>query len=155
MSNKKDVKAFLGRLGSTLDAKESGQALRNREELNLTPCVQNKVWPGKNYLYIGQSSNLNNRLLGTELDKNRKTCLSLLFEAKGNYNYCVAVNEAFAFEGFQDVLSRFERDLLMRLPEGTMIGPSYDMNGELMHSSFTIWQEVIEVNQNEKVLVEA
>lgn len=155
MSNKKDVKAFLGRLGSTLDAKESGQALRNREEQNLTPYVQNKVWPGKNFIYIGHSSNLDYRLVGTDADKNRTTCLSLLFEAKGDNNYCVPLNTALNFEGFAEILSRFEKDLLMRLPEGTMLSPTYNANGERLHSSFTIWQELTEVSTNERVLVEA
>lgn len=107
MSDKKDVNAFLGRLGSTLDAnnEESGKALRNREELNLTPYVQNKVWPGKNYIYIGQSSNLNNRLVGTEGDTNRRICLTLLFESTGYENRCVPISKAFEFEGFAQVLS--------------------------------------------------
>lgn len=156
MSNKKDVKAFLGRLGSAVDANgESGKALRSREELNLTPYVQNKVWPGKNYIYIGHSSNLEHRLVGTDVDKNRKTCLSLLFEAKGNQHYCVSVEQALTFEGFPEVLSRFEKDLLLRLPEGTVLSPAFNNEGERLQSSFTIWQELVEVRSDEKVLVEA
>ena len=141
---------------SSLNANaESGKALRSREELNLTPYVQNKVWPGKNYIYIGHSSNLEHRLVETSTDKNRKTTLSLLFEAKGNEHYCVSVEQAFAFEGFPEVLSRFEKDLLLRLPEGTMISPTFNNEGERLHSSFTIWQELVEVVTDQRVLVEA
>lgn len=152
MSNKKDVEAFLGRLEST--AESSKEALKSREELNIAPYAQRNAWPGEAYVYIGHSSNLDNRLIGTEKDHQRKTCLALLFETKSDKHFCVSLEQAFAFGGFSQILSRFERDFLTRMPEGTIIGPAYSQSGEQLHSSFTIWQTSQETSAK-KVLVQA
>lgn len=158
MSERKDVRAFLGRLGSSLDSanvQQNGQALRNREDSKINPYVQNKVWPGKNYVYIGHSSNLEHPLIGTNVDTARRICLSLMFEAKGNEQYCVSIEQALSFEGFDEILTRFERELLAKFPAETLLSPSFDDNGQRMHGSFTVWHALVRQSTDKRILVEA
>lgn len=141
MANPKRVKSFLGRLETTVNEGSIGwNALRGREEQNLKPYVKHKSWPGETYMYIGHSNNLEHKLVGTRTESKRKTCLGLLFEAKGDENYCVRLDDAMKFEGFHDNLSRFEKDLLAKMPPHTMLGPSYDKSGKHLPTSFTIWR---------------
>jgi len=153
MSNPKRVKTFLGRLESSANDKDRGlKALQVREEAHLSPYVQSKTWPGKNYIYIGH---LENPLVGTEIYIQRANFISLLLEAKGNQNHCVTVEQALNFEGFVDVLSRFELSMLQRMPQYTMIGPAYADTGEPLPTAFTVWQALQEVAQESKFLVSA
>lgn len=153
MSNQKHVKTFLGRLElSANESSKSWQALRSREEQHLGPYVRNKSWPGKSYMYIGMSENLEHKLLGTEIQLRRKTCIDLLFEAKGNEHFCVRLDKALEFEGFVDVLSRFEYELLSKMESHTMLGPAYDNHGERLPGIFTIWRALVEDTQQSRIL---
>lgn len=144
MSNKNRVQSFLGRLENSVSESGGMNALRGREQQCLAPYIQHGVWPGENFVYLGHSSNLEHRLLGTEAEFQRKTTMALLFEARGNASYCVRLEEAIKFEGFLETLSRFERQLLTQLPPETLLGPSYAANGSLIESSFTIWKALKE-----------
>jgi hypothetical protein len=156
MSNQKHVKTFLGRLESSVnDRRGSFQAMQGRETKHLAPYMQSKTWPGKEFMYIGHSQNLEHPLVGTEIHVQRSTCLALLFEAKGNKNYCVRVDDALKFNGFRDVLSRFEADMLRKMPPHTMIGPAYNENGELMATTFTVWRALAAETKKSKVLAKA
>lgn len=141
MSNPKRVKSFLGRLESTVNDKRGGvKALQGREEEHLAPYIEYKSWPGKNYMFIGHSENLEHPLVGTEIHVQRRTLMTLLFKAKGDVNYCVRLDEAMEFEGFQDVLSRFEKDILSKMPPHTLLGPAYHSSGDLLPTAFTVWR---------------
>lgn len=153
MSNKDQVQSFLGRLESSVSECGGLKALRGREQQCLGPYVQNKVWPGEDFVYLGHSSNLDHPLLGTELEFKRKTTIALLFEARGNGNYCVGLAEAMNFEGFVETLSRFERELLNQLPPETLIGPAFETSGLRLESSFTLWKAVQVQESERKILV--
>lgn len=154
MTNPNRIKSFLRRLESSASGKtDSWKVLRSREELHLPVYTRNQTWPGTNYMYLGHSRNLDHMLLGTEKEMQRRTCMSLLFEAKGNEYYCVRVDTALKFDGFTDVLSRFEREMLNRMPSHTMLGPAYDKNGDRILSAFAVWKALCEDKKGSRVLV--
>ncbi len=155
MSNPKRVKNFLGRLESSLSENKNWRVLKEREEQYIGPYLRNKAWPGRNYVYMGHSQNLDHTLLGTNWELERRTCLSLLFEAKGDENYCVYIEDALAFEGFFDGLSRFEKELVQKLPARTLIGPAYDRIGNKVSLAFTIWRSLVEDEEAVRVLLKA
>jgi hypothetical protein len=156
MSNQKRVKTFLGLLESSANDINLGlKALQARQEAHLSPYIQAKSWPGQDYLYIGHLDDLQDQTDGREIQSPRARIISSLIQANGDENYCVGMERALNFEGFVDVLSRFELSLLQRMPAYSMIGPAYADSGELLTSSFTIWQALQHAPQESRILLSA
>ena len=100
----------------------------------------NQSWPGRKYSLIGNSFNLESKLLDTKSDTKRSACIAVVVEkGKDNCN-CLSIEDALKFEGFAECLSRFEYDWLSKQPPSTLIGPAYDSNGELIANSFSVWR---------------
>jgi len=143
MPEKNNIQDFLGRMESSANEyNRTWESMDARQQLHLAHYKKWKNWPGSAYMYVGYSENLDNKILGTEQRLKRNTCVDLLFEAKGNAHNCVRLDVAMNFEGFAETLSRFEKDLLCRLPAETLLGPSYDCNGSRVPGAFTIWREL-------------
>lgn len=155
MPDRKNIETFLGRLEASAIESSGWQALRSRAENYLAPHLKNNTCPGASYLYLGDSSNLEHILLNTRMHHQRRTCIELLLESKGDEHYCVRLDIALSFEGFDGILSRFERDLLRRLPAHTLIGPSYDGSGNRIAGAFTIWRPLKQDREISRILIKA
>jgi hypothetical protein len=107
----------------------------------LKPYVVNGAVPGENYYLVGSSYNLESPIVNPDLDAKRAGCISMLLESRAPQTHCVPVAEAFEYPGFPDVLSRFERDWLGRVPPNTMIGPAFDPEGHRIPTAFAVWKE--------------
>ncbi len=114
-----------------------------RRAMDLTPYKQASVWPGRNYLLVGNSYNVEMRFADTRnYDVKRRATIAMMFESKAhNRNRgCVALDDALRNEGFIEVLSRFEFDWLRRMPGETLVGPAYDRYGNLIPQAFAVWR---------------
>lgn len=141
MSNRNSVRSFLAKLESSASRQPGLAALRQREEMYIEPYKRSKCWPGESYIYLGHSQNLDHQLLGTTQVRLRSRCMTLLFEAKGDANYCVSLENALDFEGFFQSLSRFEKEFLDKLPTCTVLGPAYDRSGSCVPGAFAVWRK--------------
>lgn len=121
------------------DLEKRRKTLRNH--IDLTPYRQTCAWPGRNYILVGNSFNTENRLNDPTYAVRRAACISLMLEQARNERYCMPVPDALQNEGFMAVLSRFERDWLMRLPATSLVGPAYDDHGKLIAHSFAVWKQ--------------
>ncbi len=114
-----------------------------RRDMDLTPYKQANVWPGRSYLLVGNSYNVEVRFADSKnYDVKRRASIAIMFESKThNRNRgCVALSDALRNQGFVEVLSRFEFDWLRRMPGETLIGPSYDRHGNLIPQAFAVWR---------------
>lgn len=138
MSEMQDVKAFLTRLEGEVDRIAP---LKSREVTYGCSYRKNGAHPGNEYIYVGECLNSEHKVLGTEFDAKRTSCLRRLFNSYGERPF-VVLEEAVQFEGFFEILGRFERELLVRTAPGTVIGPAYDADGGPMPNAFAVWVPV-------------
>lgn len=108
---------------------------------DLRPYIDQKLWPGENYLLAGHSYFSQYRIIGTNLETRRKGFLAVLCD-RGNRFHCVTLSEALSFDGFEDILDEDERHWLSSLPTDTLIGPAYDNYGKRIPTAFAIWRTV-------------
>jgi len=114
-----------------------------REGMNLHPYKSNRAWPGRTYILVGNSFNLDKNAVATTGDTSdikRSATIAMLIEKGRDNAKCVSVEDAFAFEGFTECLSRFEFDWLKKQHPSTLIGPAFDYNGNLIPLSFAVWR---------------
>lgn len=138
MSQMQDVKAFLNRMEGEIDRIAP---LKLRETTYGCSYRQNSAHPGPDYVYVGECLNSEHKVLGTEFDAKRTNCLRRLFSMKRERPF-ILLEEAVQFDGFFEILGRFERELLVRTAPGTVIGPAYDPNGTPMPNAFAVWVPV-------------
>ncbi len=110
-------------------------------ERDVSAYMRANTWPGRNYALIGHSYNVEQKIVGTSFSIRRAACVAMMLE-QGGLRRCVFVTEALGHEGFTEVLSRFERDWLGKLPNDTVLGPAYTPTGELIGQSFAVWSYV-------------
>jgi hypothetical protein len=96
------------------------------------------AYPGPAYFFVGHSydveiSDADSARLSPRID-----AIRTLFQEQVQW---VPLQTALENQQFTGVLTRFEQDLLHRLPEGTLIGPAIDVRGGEIAHSFTIWRE--------------
>jgi hypothetical protein len=96
------------------------------------------AYPGPSYFFVGHSydvelSDADNVRLSHRID-----AIRTLFREQIQW---VPVQSALNNEQFKAILTRFEHDLLHRLPENALIGPAIDERGNEIAHSFTIWRE--------------
>lgn len=132
-------------LYSRSNAGNHSQALRLpqellREGMNLHPYKNNQAWPGRTYILVGNSFNLDKNVVATTSDTKRSATIAMVLEKGRNNRKCVSIEDAFGVEGFAECLSRFEFDWLKKQPPSTLIGPAYDQNGKLIPLSFAVWR---------------
>ena len=111
-------------------------------ESKLYPYKQNQAWPGRRYELIGNSFNLDSRVVDTASDTRRSACIAIVLSRGRDNRKCLSVEDAFTYKGFLECLSRFEYDWLVKEPPSTLIGPAYDQNGSLLTESFAVWRRI-------------
>ncbi|MBS1957787.1 MAG: hypothetical protein JST89_26615 [Cyanobacteria bacterium SZAS-4] len=97
-----------------------------------------EAYPGPKYLFVGHSYNVDLDNQTGEVVDHRSGAIKALF-VKGEK--WLPVTEALGNEGFTNILSRYEHDLLTRLPESSLVGEAIDKDGKEIKHSFTIWRE--------------
>jgi len=119
---------------------DTGQQKAQLPRINLTPYKLADAWPGRNYALVGNSHFVEKRIIDSTntMQNKRAACIAMMLE-QGGPRRCVFVTEALQNEGFIEVLSRFERDWLYRLPPHAVLGPAYEANGNMIELSFAVW----------------
>ncbi len=112
-------------------------------ESKLSPYKANQAWPGRKYELIGNSFNLDSRIIDTISDTRRSACIAVVLTRGEGNRKCLSVEDAFTYKGFLECLSRFEYDWLSKQPPSTLIGPAYDSYGELLPESFAVWRRTL------------
>jgi hypothetical protein len=135
--SERQIKEFLKRLeyaqGSTKDALTG---LMRRHDAHVSIYAENSAFPGNEYMFVGESGSLDKQ--GVESDEERRNVLSTIFRSRGLR--CISVADAMELlDQFKAVLTRFEYDLLTRMPEGA-VGPSFDCQGNEIPGAFTVWR---------------
>ncbi len=117
--------------------------------IDLTAYKEHQGWPGRGYLLVGNSYNVERKVTDkTQKTKRNGSIAMLLEQGKGN-RHCVTVEEALYHAGFVESLSRFEFDWLRREPSSSLIGPAYDEYGKLVPGSFAVWRVDVVYAQNQ------
>ncbi len=147
---KKEVNKLMKKMKEqvgTAPVEPKAPALNNSDgELSLTrlevgPYKRGNAWPGRNYMLVGNSFNVEQKIMSTAQPVKRSACIAMMLE-QGGARRCVFVHEALQNEGFLEVLSKFERSWMVKLPEDTVIGPAYAPTGELIGQSFAVWRKI-------------
>lgn len=97
-----------------------------------------EAWPGPKYLFVGHSYNVEIEKEAGEAVARRSDVITNFFKDRAKW---VPVGEAVTDERFNSILTRFEHDLLSRLPQTSLVGMAIDTHGNLIDQSFTIWRE--------------
>lgn len=144
--SERQIKEFLKRLeyaqGSTKDALKG---LMARHDRSVHVYDEHMAYPGDEFVFVGESHDLEHRLIGTKNDTARKHIITMTFRSRGLR--CINIKDALDLvEGFDSILSRFEYDLLKRLPDGA-IGPAFDKQGNEIEGAFTIWRRAASTPQ--------
>ncbi|HIA53282.1 MAG TPA: hypothetical protein EYN91_14535 [Candidatus Melainabacteria bacterium] len=150
----------LTRIAAENDEREEARARERYTQLlnhiDVTPYKKTAAWPGKSYLLVGNSYNMDFSFQEPVERTRRATCIALLFRNGERDRNWIPLAEALQDVGFASVLSRFEREWLSRMPETAMIGPAYDNNGNLIARAFAVWRkESATEREREKQLVTA
>ena len=150
MARDREVRALLSNLRDSVDGHEGHEyqgehrPRRSVQELlsgvNLAPYKTHKAWPGRKYLLLGNSYNVDSGIYATNNEARRAACIAVVLERGRDNRNCVSVEDALEYEGFVESLSRFERDWLRRQPASTLIGPAYDDGGNLITGAFAVWR---------------
>lgn len=148
MSKTEEAKNKLGAFGSTGDsgastdttASPKGFIERRRGQLpqpDFKYYVAAKAYPGQNYLFVGHSYNVEPGFADDAHQARRIEVIKELF--KGEEQWFPAKTALYQ-RPFFEVLSRFEQDMLYRLPDSALVGPAINDKGEVIRNSFTIWR---------------
>ncbi|MBZ0185879.1 MAG: hypothetical protein K8F91_06455 [Candidatus Obscuribacterales bacterium] len=120
--------------------------------LDLQPYKQNQSWPGRAYVLVGNSYNVEQKVVVGNHAVKRTACISVVLERGRNNRNCTSIEDAFTYGGFVECLSRFEHDWLKRQPPSTLVGPAYDHEGRLVPHAFAVWRRLeAPVEKTEKV----
>lgn len=134
-----EAEKLIEKLASAVVKQDFGKAI-TMPESRLEPYKANQAWPGRAYNLIGNSYNLESKILETTSDTKRTACIAVVLERGRSNRKCVSIEDAFAFPGFEECLSRFEKDWLFKQPPSTLIGPAYDQYGRQLPESFAVWK---------------
>jgi hypothetical protein len=122
-------------------------------ENDVSPYKTAGAWPGKSFVLLGNSFNLEAKVETAKTQTKRTASLAMMFEQARENRRCMYVGEALTNESFLEVLSRFEHDWLRRMPGDTVIGPAYDMNGTLIAEAFAVWKSAASPVKHKEVKV--
>ncbi len=104
---------------------------------DFTPYKNANAYPGTNFIFVGHSYDIELEAGAVDQMNTRCDAISGLFTKQEQF---VPVATALNNEKFAAVLTRFESDLLKRLPETSLIGTAVDPGGRLIPQSFTVWR---------------
>lgn len=139
---------------STIESKKTTADLdkpfveRRRASLpqpDFTPYKKANAYPGPGYFFVGHSYNLDGEASDTGRRETRIEAIKSFFSPDSQW---VPVGAALTDAKFFGTLSRFEQDLLSRLPESALIGPAIDRLGVCITHSFTIWRREMRKQQS-------
>lgn len=122
--------------------KEERLAHYRLPELDTAPYRKRGAWPGRSFMLIGNSFNAECKISGAQSALKRTASLAIMFDQARETRRCLYVVDALQNESFVEVLSRFERDWLSRLPSGTVLGPAYGSGGQLIAQAFAVWSAI-------------
>ncbi|HNB23254.1 MAG TPA: hypothetical protein PKZ32_12565 [Candidatus Melainabacteria bacterium] len=150
----------LTRIAAENDEREEARARERYNQLlnhiDITPYKRTSAWPGKNYLLVGNSYNTDLSFQEPVERTRRAANIAGLFGNGETRRNWIPLAEALEDVGFASVLSRFEREWLLRMPETAVVGPAYDNNGNLIARAFAVWRrEFAGEREREKQLVTA
>jgi len=128
---------------ATKDQKDQKPAVERRRaslpQPDFTYYKKAEAYPGQKYLFVGHSYNVELDNQEGEGVDNRAGAIKGLFSKDVKW---VPVSEALGNQNFSGILSRFEHDLLSRLPESSLVGEAINTtDGKEIKHSFTIWRE--------------
>lgn len=135
----------LSKVTSNINADGDEHAHRLLRRIDITPFKAAHAWPGRSYLLVGNSFNVENEFADAITLNKRSARIALLLENGHGNRGCVAIGDALNDADFVEILSRFERDWLKRLPESTLIGPAYNQRGDLISQAFSVWRRESEI----------
>lgn len=161
MPSKEDSNRLLVKLTRIADENDEREEARARERytqllnhIDVTPYKKTDAWPGKSYLLVGNSYNMDLSYQEPTERSRRASCIALLLNTREGRRNCIPVADALSDVGFTSVLSRFEREWLSRMPDTALIGPAYDNQGNLIPRAFAVWRrEMATEREREKQLV--
>jgi hypothetical protein len=147
MPQSRSVQKLMRKFKSSIPT-EISPFLKSRQEFETLPYRQKNIHPGDDFVFIGNSFNTEPCLNTQEALAKRKLCLDQLFGTISNAKDVgksmrlpsLKLEEAMANANFLDILSRFEKQWLNKLPKDTLIGPAYDHYGEFIDVSFSVWR---------------
>ncbi|MBX9879002.1 MAG: hypothetical protein K2Y22_11145 [Candidatus Obscuribacterales bacterium] len=139
--SKDEGKHLLDRLLSVAWHSENNASYSSSQIDDVRPYIEQKLWPGKNYLLAGLSHFSQYRIIGTHLETRRAGYLAVLCE-RGDRFHCVRVCDALMADGFEEILGEDELHWLASLPADTLIGPAYDSCGKRIPTAFAIWRTI-------------
>jgi hypothetical protein len=117
-------------------------------ELDVTAYKSARAWPGKAFVLLGNSFCVEAKVATKKALTKRKASLAIMFQQARDQRQCISIGDALNNECFTEILSRFERDWLCRMHAETMIGPAYDMKGNLIGEAFAVWKSVATISRN-------
>lgn len=100
----------------------------------------NQAWPGRNYSLVGEAHTIERRTIDTISATRRAACINHLLQRGRNNQQCVTIEEALTVPGFVSCLSRVEYAWLKKQLPATLIGPSFNQDGQLIAESFAVWR---------------
>ncbi|MDZ4836761.1 MAG: hypothetical protein SGJ27_23520 [Candidatus Melainabacteria bacterium] len=100
----------------------------------------NQAWPGRNYSLVGEAHVIERRTIDTISATRRAACINNVLQLGRNNQHCVTIEDALTVAGFVSCLSRVEYAWLKKQSQGTLIGPSYCQEGNLIAESFAVWR---------------
>jgi hypothetical protein len=105
------------------------------------PYKKANAYPGNGYFFVGHSYDValpeDDNASSADVAK-RVTAIKEVLNQPGQ---CIPVGTALANSNFCQVLTRFEQDLLHRLPSTALIGPAIDEDGHVLAPCFSVWRE--------------
>jgi hypothetical protein len=104
---------------------------------DFSPYEKAEAYPGPTYFFVGHSYDTALDNAPADQLTNRAEAIKSLFVDGDQY---VSLKAAQGNQSFCTVLTRFEQDLLNRLPDTSVIGIAVDPAGKLIPQSFTIWR---------------
>jgi hypothetical protein len=144
----KEVNSLINKLTETAETVSSVTSPDHylMPDIDLSPYKRARLYPGKEYILVGNSFNLEPGHCGSK----RAVALAGIFE-RSTKGY-VTVSHALASDEFNQVLSRFERDWLGRLSQDSLLSPAYNENGTLIGNAFSLWRPLNSLMHQAKVL---
>ena len=146
MSNHQEVSKLLSKLTdntSKVHARFEHYLLPN---LDVAPYEKARAYPGQTFILMGNSFNLEENH-----DASKRTAVLANLFSKQN-GTCLRLADALKLEALNEILSRFERDWLGRLPADTQIGPAFDIDGIEISEAFAVWRSVKTVLNSSRTL---
>ena len=116
---------------------------------DFTHYKKSKAYPGKDYLFVGHSYDAEHESSDTAQQSKREKAIAAMLKNCELDAKWLPIKNAIGEKNFHNVLSRFERDWLHRLPDTVLIGPAIDEKGKLIRESFTVWRKEMRKQQQD------